>query len=57
MTEERFLPDMFSTPVSKTKVRKGIYAYKYPNGCINIGGQQYWFYSIKDAIKIWRSKY
>jgi hypothetical protein len=50
------MQDLFSTPISKTKVRNGIYAYKYPNGCINISGQQYWFYSIKDAIKIWRSK-
>lgn len=56
MTEERYLTDLFSIPISKTKVRKGIYAYKYPNGCINICGQQYWFYSIKEAIKNWRSK-
>ena len=56
MIQERNLPDLFSTPVSKTKVRNGIYAYRYPNGCINISGVKYFFYSIKDAIKHWRSK-
>lgn len=56
MTLEQNLPDLFSTPLSKTKVRKGIYAYKYRNGCINISGQKFFDYSIKDAIKIWRSR-
>jgi hypothetical protein len=56
MIQEKNLPDLFSTPISKTKVRNGIYAYKYPNGCINISGQKFFDYSIKDAIKIWRSK-
>lgn len=48
------MADLFSTPISKTKVRKNIYAYKYPNGCINIEGQKYFGYSVKDAIKLWR---
>lgn len=48
---------MFETPLSKTKVRNGVYAYRYSNGCININGEQFFFYSIKDAIKIWRGKY
>jgi hypothetical protein len=56
MTQEKNLPDLFSTPISKTKVRNGIYAYKYPNGVININGEKYVLYSIKDAIKRWRSK-
>ena len=56
MTQGKNLPYLFSTPISKTKVRNGIYAYKYPNGCINISGQKFFDYSIKDAIKIWRSK-
>jgi hypothetical protein len=47
----------FVNPISRTKVRKGIYAYKYPNGCINIAGEQYHFYTIKEAIKLWRSKH
>jgi len=49
-------PDLFATPISKTKVRNNVYAYKYPNGVININGEKFQFYSIKDAIKIWRSK-
>lgn len=47
---------LFEQPISKTKVRVGIYAYKYSNGCININGDKFFFYSIKDAIKLWRSK-
>jgi len=49
--------DLFNTPISKTKVRNGVYAYKYFNGCININGEKYFDYSIKDAIKHWRNKY
>lgn len=48
--------DLFATPISKTKVRKGVYAYKYHNGCINIEGEKFFDYSVTDAIKIWRSK-
>ena len=48
--------DLFNIPISKTKVRNGIFAYKYPNGVINIEGQKFMLYSIKDAIKIWRQK-
>lgn len=48
--------DLFNTPISKTKVRNGVYAYKYSNGVININGEKYLEYSIKDAIKKWRSK-
>ena len=44
------------TIVSKTKVRNGIYAYKYSNGTINIEGQKYLYYSVKDAIALWRGK-
>jgi YHS domain-containing protein len=50
------MSDLFESPISKTKVRNGIFAYKYRNGCINIEGEKYFFYSIKDAIKDWRSK-
>jgi len=46
---------LFDNPTSKTKVRKGIYAYRYPNGMVLIEGKRYYFYSIKDAIKLWRS--
>jgi hypothetical protein len=46
--------DLFNTPISRTKVRNGIYAYKYANGTINIEGKKYVGYSIKEAIKIYR---
>jgi hypothetical protein len=49
--------DLFNTPISKTKIRKDVFAYKYKNGCINIAGEKYFDYSIKEAIKIWRSKH
>ena len=47
--------DLFATPISSTKVRNGIFAMKYPNGCININGQKYFGYSIKEAVKMWRT--
>ena len=48
--------DIFSTPIKAVKVRNGIYAYKYANGCININGSKYFDYSIRDAVKMWRRK-
>ena len=51
------MADLFSTPTSKTKVRKGIFAYTYPNGCINIAGQKYFGYSTKEAIRIYRQNH
>jgi len=50
------MADLFNNPISKTKVRNNIFAYKYSNGCINIAGQKFFDYSIKEAIKLWRSK-
>ncbi len=50
------VPDLFENPISATKVRKGVTAYKYRNGTINIKGEKFIFYSMKDAIKIWRNK-
>ena len=47
---------MFDNPIKKVKVRNGIYAYKYPNGCVNIAGHKFYLYSMTEAIKIWRSK-
>lgn len=49
------MSDLFATPLSKTKVRINVFAYKYPNGTININGTKFLGgYSIKDAIRIWR---
>lgn len=47
---------LFENLISKTKVRNGIYAYKYRNGTININGEKFMFYSVTEAIKIWRSR-
>jgi len=51
------MQDLFSTPISKTKVRNGVYAYKYPNGTINIEGKKYIGYPIKIAIQLYRKAY
>jgi hypothetical protein len=48
---------LFENPTSKTKVRIGIYAYRYKNGLILINGHRFYDYSVKDAIKIWRSNH
>lgn len=47
--------DLFNTPISEKKVRKNVIAYKYRNGCINIEGKKFFFYSMSDAIKVWRN--
>ena len=49
-------PDLFEKPISQRKVRKGVTAYKYPNGVININGEKFVFYSMTEAIKMWRQK-
>jgi hypothetical protein len=46
--------DLFDTPLTKTKVRNGVYAYKYRNGVININGSRYLMMTVKEAISIWR---
>jgi hypothetical protein len=50
------LPDLFETPISQRKVRKDVTAYRYRNGVINIQGDKYILYSMKDAISLWRKK-
>lgn len=45
-----------STPIKKTKVRNGVFAYKYRSGTIIIQGETFIFYSISEAIKTWRRK-
>jgi hypothetical protein len=47
--------EVFSECIRKVKVRNGVYAYKYRNGVINIAGSKYALYSMKDAIKKWRT--
>lgn len=48
------LADLFDTPICSKEVRKGVTAYKYRNGIININGQKYSGYSMTDAINLWR---
>ena len=48
--------NLFENPIKTTKVKAGVYAYKYPNGCIKIDGQKYIGYSITEAIKLFRKK-
>lgn len=47
--------DLFATPISATKVRKGTTAYRYGNGVINIKGAKYLMMSVTEAIKMWRA--
>lgn len=51
------LCDMFESPIRQKKVRNGVYAYQYRNGCINIEGEQFHFFSMTEAISIWRGKH
>jgi hypothetical protein len=46
--------DIFSEVLVKRSVRKGVYAYKYSNGVIDINGSRYILYSLTDAIATWR---
>lgn len=48
--------DLFDTPLRSGKVRKGVYYHQYRNGIINIMGEKFSGYSIKDAVMIWRKK-
>lgn len=49
--------NLFEQPIKKRKVRNGIYAYQYRNGVVNIEGEKYIFYSMTEAIKLFRKKY
>mgnify|MGYP003147299362 CR=1 FL=1 len=49
--------DLFETPIRQRKVRKGIYAYQYRNGTININGVKYVLYSMSEAIRKYRKDY
>ena len=46
--------DLFSSPVCSKKVRNGVWAHKYRNGVINIDGHKYLYYSMADAIRLYR---
>jgi hypothetical protein len=50
-------PDLFEEPIRRSYVRKGIHAYGYRNGTINIVGEKYIGYSMTEAIRRWRNKH
>lgn len=47
---------LFDTPISQTKVNKYVTAYKFRNGVIEIDGQKFIGYSMREAIKIYRQR-
>lgn len=49
--------DLFDAPIKAKYVRKGIVAYQYRNGTINIAGQKYLEYSMTEAIKKFRKQF
>jgi hypothetical protein len=48
--------DLFDTPIRSGKIRNGVYYHQYRNGVINIMGEKYLYYSIKEAVSRWRKK-
>jgi len=48
--------DLFEQPIRSGKVRENVYWNQYRNGIINIQGKKFCFYTIKEAISIWRSE-
>lgn len=49
--------DLFDKPLKQKRVRKGVTAYLYRNGTININGEKYIGYSMTDAISLYRAKF
>lgn len=49
--------NLFEAPIRTRKVRKGIFAYQYPNGVIVVQDQKYILYSMTEAIKLYRSQF
>lgn len=53
----KIMCDLFDTPITQKKVRKGVDANQYRNGTININGQKYIGYSMTEAIRMYRKKF
>ena len=47
---------LFDNPIRMGKVRNGVNWEQYRNGVINIAGQKYSGYSIKEAVALWRKQ-
>ena len=61
MSEKSPLLPIDNNPISKTKVRKGVYAYRYHTGLIAIGSfalgfESFYYYPMQEAIRLWRSR-
>ena len=44
----------FENPIKKKKIRNGVFAYQFSNGCVNIEGKKYFGYSLTESIKLFR---
>ena len=49
--------DLFDTPLRSGVVRQGVWYHQYRNGVINIMGQKYLGYTIKEAISMFRKNF
>ena len=49
--------DLFESPIKSKKVRDGVWAHQYRNGCVNIDGKKYFGFSITGAIYQYRQKF
>lgn len=49
--------DLFESPIRSGKVRKDVWYHQYRNGVINIMGQKYSGYTIKEAISLFRKQF
>ena len=54
MSKANNLPDLFDTPIKSKQVRKGVMAYQYRNGIVNIDGIKYVMHSMTSAINAHR---
>jgi hypothetical protein len=48
---------LFDSPIRKGKIRGDVWYFQYRNGSIDIAGEKYVGYSIREAIKKWREKH
>lgn len=51
------LEDPFEGAIRAVKIRKGITAFLYRNGTVNIDGEKYLGISITEAVKMYRKKF
>ena len=49
--------DLFDTPLRSGVVREGVWYHQYRNGVINIMGQKYLGYTIKQAVALFRKQF